>query len=369
MAKVTRNIQVEDVPVGAFALARINTLEDGAAEDVDKVTVEWLDHNNSQIDKSTWSGSDVDTTGANGETVTIEAVSGTGIYEAKLEIDSGTYGGSSFPLTFTVKIDIEDEDGIHGPESFTFDVVSGGLDITLESTSPVTDTDILRAVRRQSGMRDHVVYVAEGDEDTRQNDRIDLGGEGPVFDIIDAWKNGSTFSAYSWNQFQTNVTLDSTPSANDHFTFLVQRGMSKDQLQSIIDSARKWVLSELDPLYDTDISATPTVVNLIKDISVGRVRELNSRGGNALESANYRSGRDLRLDAMEQVKRIKRGESSVRDSDGNIVSKDAQAIIGGHATGEIKDQKDWRDKMVDYSHFALNFHPFSHGDADDWDTQ
>lgn len=353
------------MPVGGVAKLSINILDDGQAEDVDEVDVTWKDHNDNTLVNMTWTGSDISTTGNNGEAATLKAVSGTGNYETTIVIDS-SFAGSSFPLTFSVDVDVTDNSSSPGPKTQSFDVVAGDLTISFTNTGTRTETDIRRVVRRQAGLLDTINIVAEGDEDTEQGSLLDLR-KNIVYAIDKAWRNGSTISEgteFTWNQFQSNVKLDTnnvTLNANDHFTFRIQHSMSNATLQTYIDQARRLVIGRLVKHYPstTDLTGSPTVQNIIKDITVGRVRELTSEGV-ALESAWYRSGRDLRLQAMEFLDKIVKGAAAIKDTDGNTIGRREESLVGGftHSDGDIDRTEDWRDRVASYSGFSLNYYPW-----------
>lgn len=338
------NILVSDVPVSGTALARITTTENGQPVDVASVRAVWKDHAGATIADMTRVASDIATTGVHGEAATLADVSGTGVYETTLVVDSGAYSAISLPATFSLTVTVVDSQGSY-TKVFTFDVVSSSLNVVLDTVAVNT------AVRRLAGLSEEVTHLAEGDEPDRQN-LVSLGAS-IVYGIDTATKNGVPMALgvdYSWVTHRPNVKLLADPAANDFFHFVIKTGMSDASLEEHILAAQRRVVSALAEFYDDDAIATyPTTLGIIQDIAVGEIRQLTARGV-ALESAHYRSGRDLQKEAMERLRRIKNGTDAVVDWAGLVVERRGHALVGGfrNANGAIAQRAHWWTRLQDY---------------------
>lgn len=339
------NILIENVPVGGTAVANLTVTDNDVAEDMTSVRAIWKDQTGATIVDMTRTTADISTTGSHGEAATLTDPSGTGTYKSTLVIHS-TYSTGTFPKTFTLTVTVTDPDGNTKTTVFTFSVVASSLDITLDSTS------VINSVRRQTGLMKDVTYLAEGDEATTQNDLLSLGDE-IIYGIEAAYKNGAVLAAgssgntYTWVTYRPNVKVNTTPAANDHYLFTVKVGMTDAAIEEIILNARRRVLSALQPHYrDASLATYPTVLSLVRDIALGEIREQTARGV-AMESAFYRSGRDLKKEAFEKIKRIQRGVDSVVDSSDTIVARNANSLMGGfeNSEGVITQRSDWWTRL------------------------
>lgn len=335
------------MPIGGTALAKIGATVGGISADMTSVQTVWKDNEGTTIVDMTRTSSDVSTTGINGEAASLVDASGTGMYEARLVIDT-TYQALSLPVNFSVTITITDANGSKS-ETFLFRVKATDLDISLESTSVVT------AVRRMTGLLKDVTYLAEGTEATRQSSIISLG-DGIIYGIDAAYKNGSSFSqgsaagTYGWSTYRPNVVLNTAPAANDFYLFTVKTGMSDTAIEEYVLNARRTVLSALQAHYEDDALDTyPTVLSIIQDLCVGEIRMLSSRGI-ALESAHYRSGHEMKKGAMDRLRRIQQGKDAVVDSDGAVVARVTGSLVGGFVSsfGSIDERGHWWERMQDY---------------------
>lgn len=355
------NILVSPVPIGGKALARLDTTKNGEQIDVTSIRTVWKDHLGVTIADVTRTTTDISTTGIHGEDVSLIDASGTGQYEARLEIDT-SYSTVTLPVIFSLTVTITDPDGSFS-KTFTFSVVASSLDISLDMTS------VIRAVRRQTNLLRDVTYLAEGNEPTRRSNLVALGDE-IVYGIEAAYKNGASFSTgstgdtYSWVMFRPNVKLNTNPASNDHYLFTVKVGMSDAAVEDVILAATRRVQAGLAAHYDDSAILTyPTTLGLIQDIAVGEIRELRSRGI-ALESAYYRSGHDLKLEAYALLKSIQRGSSDVKDWNGDLVLRRAGSLVGGfrNANGPITDRGDWWTRLQDYQISIVR--PFGQAEID-----
>lgn len=218
-------------------------------------------------------------------------------------------------------------------------------------------------ILRRSNLLHDVEVVMEGDEDTRQSGLVSLGS-GIVYDIRAAFKNGSAISEgtdYNWSTHQSNVEIIGGFAQNDHYVFTVQRKLPSDATDDYIDEALQVVKSKLRLHYEdtaTDpMDQWPTVHVLVAGIAIGRLRQLTAEGV-ALESAWYRSGRDLEQAAFDHLAAITTGSAVVLDSDGDVVSRVSGSLVGGFDTGAVDSRRDWRSKLTDYDSIFVAFMPF-----------
>lgn len=349
-----RNILLVDVPVGDTAVANINVFEQGAAEDVDSLTVEWIDHDDTTISNETYTGQDINTTGIHGETVTITNPQGDGNYKATLEIDTTTYETGAFPKTFKVKISGEDEGGSFGPRTFNFDVVESSFEVALE------DLTITEAVKRESQLYEEFGQVSSGTQD-----RISFNSN-IVYEIDAAFKNGSGFDrgsagdTYEWKKYRPYVKLNTSPTEGDHFYFRIQTRMRSAAVEAIITDAREWVVGELQPYFQstTSVLQSPTVLNIIKDLAVGEIRQLHSAGV-ALESSQFRTGIDRKEKAEKTVMHMQQGRANPLDGDNKAISRESGALVGGPMNADLDagDVGDLLDRIVDWNKWTgFNFY-------------
>lgn len=355
---VEYDILIEDVPVGGTAIAHVVNRENGQATDVDTVQAEWYDQDETKVEDLTYSGTDVTGTGVNGEDSSIEKEA-TGKYKATLDIDS-TYATGSFPKDWKLVITVTSS-GVSDSSTFNFLVVASDRDVTLRNVSTVEGGDnlLVRAIKRESNLLDAWAQTVDAGK-TRISFNQDI-----VYRIDEAWKNGARFErgstgdTYDWNTYRNYVDLNAATSEGDHFYFLLQTQLDDRALQHLIDDAENLVISHLQPYYSsaTNLIGTPTVLNIIKDLVVGEVRQLFSHGV-ALESAQFRTGMARREDAMKLIKSVKQGGANLLDSEYKALSREAGALIGGPTNADLDpgDVEDLLDRLVDWNPFNANFY-------------
>lgn len=347
---VEYDILIEDVPVGDTAVAHVTNLEDGDATDVDTVQAQWYDQAGTLVEDLTYSGTDVTGTGVNGEDSSIEKES-TGKYKLTLDIDS-SYAGSSFPLDWELVVTVT-KSSVSDASTFNFLVVESSREVILRNVATVQGSDDLltRAIKRESDLLDTwATTVGAGRSKLSFNKDV-------VYRIDKSFKNGSRFErgtsgdTYSWNKYAPWVSLNTDTVADDHFYFLIQTKLDDEALQHLIDDAQTFVVSNLNPYYGdaTSLLGTPTVLNLIKDLVVGEVRQLYSSGV-ALESSQFRTGKQRKEKAKNLINMVKKGGANLVNEDESAISRETGALIGGPLNddldrGNVEDllerYKDW----------------------------
>lgn len=228
--------------------------------------------------------------------------------------------------------------------------------------------DLTLSVRILAGLIKDVTYLAEGNENTKQSNIISLGAE-IVHGIVSAKKNGSTITNptnYTHAEYRPNVTLVANPAANDIFYFRVKVGLSDTDIDEHLDRAKDDVLSKLRGFYDSAeaIDTKPTFLEIVRDLTAGRLIQLRSAGV-ALESAQYRTGRQMELDAWQKVKDIQQGKAEILKTDNTAVDRKANALMGGtrHSDGAIAERGDWWTRLRSYDGAILR--PVGQTDPDD----
>lgn len=355
---VEYDIHIEDVPVGDTAIAHVVNRESGAATDVDSVQAEWFDQDGTKVEDLTYSGTDVTGTGVNGEASSIEKESD-GKYKLSLAIDS-TYSIGSFPKAWQLVVTVTDS-SVSDSSTFNFLVVESEREVLLRNVATIEGSDNLltRAIKRESGLLETFSQTVSA-----SRNKLSFN-EGIVYAIDKAFKNGGRFEqgatgdTYGWNKYTPWVDLNTTTSEGDHFYFLIQTKLEDEALQSIIDNAQNLVISTLAPYYSsaTDLKGTPTVLNIIKDLVVGEVRQLFSAGV-ALESSQFRVGMDRKEQAKKLMKSIQRGGANVLKDDDTALSRETGALVGGPINAGLDrgDVEDLMDRVVDWNPFAFNFY-------------
>lgn len=228
--------------------------------------------------------------------------------------------------------------------------------------------DLTLSVRILAGLVKDVTYLAEGNENAKQGNAISLGAE-IVYGVSGAKKNGTSITDptdYTHKEYRPNVVLVSTPAANDIFYFRVKLGLSDVDIDEHLDKAKDDVLSKLRGFYDSTeaIDTKPTFLEIVRDLAAGRIIQLRS-AGIALESAQYRTGRQMELDAWEKVKAIQQGRAEILKTDNTAVARKANSVMGGtrNSDGAIEERGDWWTRLRSYDEKILR--PVGQTDPDD----
>lgn len=226
-------------------------------------------------------------------------------------------------------------------------------------------------VKREARLLRSVSYLASGSEPTGAAAAayISLGSD-LVYAIPTAKKNGATIAAgtgYLWTTGRPNVLIPASalPAANDHYEFVIQTQLDDTAITDYVDEAERQIVSKLVSFYPAslDLTANATVQTLIAMWASGRIKE-DLSSGVALESAHYRSGRELKQSAMDAVRSIQNGEMDLVDSSDDVVARTAGSIIGAvyHADGAITERRDIRNRITDFQQSYLPFFSFNSTD-------
>lgn len=337
------------VPLGGRAVANIDAYDTGAAIDVTSITATWKDQNGTTLVSMTRTTSDVSTTDIYGNAATLTDPAGVGTYQSTLVIDATNYTPPATGLRWSVTVTIVKGAETSVPTIFYFYILPTTLTVALDSAA------IAVAVKRQVGILKDVVHVCP---DTNVN--ISLGS-GPVYAIAASYKNGAAISYptnFTWQIYRTNVVVSPAPAVNDHFFFTVQT-RSDDFVNDIVTRYIAYVLRALKPHYvEEALLQSPSVVELVKALCIGQLRQDLSEGI-ALDSAFYRAGRDLFLEAKMALLRIQRGEEGIYDSLGVEIARRSGTLVGGrlHSDGEFVNRLGLQDRAQQHTGLYIMLHP------------
>lgn len=215
---------------------------------------------------------------------------------------------------------------------------------------------VIDAIRARSGLiADHAVVTESGDT------AISLGVP-IVYGIATAKKNGSSATQgtdYNWVEGRPNVTFPSAASDNDFWHFRIKTKLSDSAIEDYGEEAERHVTSKLEGFYaDDDILTYPICLNLVINRSAGRIKE-DLSSGIALESAQYRSGNDLKREVDRIILAIMNGEAEIVDSGNDKVARVTGSVVGGFKHDDpIETREDLRERLATYNSIYLLYHPF-----------
>ena len=343
------SIAVSSVPLSGNAVANLDTANLGIGVDVDSITATWKDQNGLTLVSMTRTVADVSSTDIYGNAATLIDIAGTGTYRSTLVIDATNYTPPATGLRWSVTVTAVKGATTSTPTVFYFYVVPTTLSVSLDTTS------VANVVMRQTGILKDVQHVSQG-----TNAVVPLQS-GPVYAIAAAYKNGTPIASptdYAWAAYRSNVTVSPAPAVNDHYTFTVQT-RSSDYVQDIVGRHSADVLRALRPHYPSDaLLQSPSVVELVKALCIGQIKQDLSQGV-ALDSAFYRSGRDLQLEALAAIRRIQRGEEGIYDATLAALPRTSGSVVGGkrHADGDFVNRLGLQDRAQQHTGLYVSLMP------------